>query len=263
MIPFIDSDKDSLEATKTHLLQSLRFPVIAVLAIWGAHILRLFFLEDAADYGNIPRTFYGLRGIVLSPLVHGSWAHLMSNTIPLFVLTALTFYFYRRVAQSAFWMIYFITGILVWFFARQVSHVGASGVVYGLVAFMFWNGIFRRSMRSIILSLMVLFFYSGMFAGIVPDQPGVSWESHLLGSLAGVFTAFWFKAQLEEDEVGKEVAFSGEQYLEKQSFLPPGIFEKTKFQRWQEAQEAARLRAEEEARRNQQPPFPPFWFTSY
>lgn len=242
MNPLIDSDVDSLNLSQKHFTGSLRFPVIAVFSIWLAHFIRLGLSEDASDYGIIPRTVFGLRGIVTAPLVHGGWAHLLSNTLPLFVLSALVFYFYKKVALRAFWIIYFLTGILVWIFARMVSHVGASGVVYGLVSFLFWNGIFRRSARSIILALVVLFFYSGMFMGILPNEIGVSWESHLLGSISGVFAAFWFKSELEDDEVMKRNPYEDEQYLEKQSFLPPAIFDKTKAERRAEAEaEAHRL----------------------
>ncbi len=259
MNPLIDSDVDSLNLSQKHFTASLRFPVIAVVAIWVAHLLRLGLSEEASDYGIIPRTVFGLRGIVTAPLVHGSWAHLLSNTLPLFVLSALAFYFYKKAALRAFWMIYFMTGVLVWIFARMVSHIGASGVVYGLVAFLFWNGIFRRSVRSVILALVVLFFYSGMFMGILPNEEGVSWESHLLGSISGVFAAFWFKGELEDDEIERKNPFADEQFAEKQLFLPPGIFHKTKAQRRAEAEEAAR-QAHEAWLRQQQTGFPgDFW----
>ena len=261
MNPLIDSDRDSLTLSQKHFTDSLRFPVIALLSIWVAHLIRLGLDEDAGDFGIIPLTIYGIRGIVTSPLVHGSWTHILSNSLPLFVLSALSFYFYKKVALRAFWMIYFLTGIFVWIFARtQVSHVGASGVVYGLVAFLFWNGIFRRSARSVILSLVVLFFYSGMFMGILPNEPGVSWESHLLGSISGVFAAFWFKGQLEDDEIVKKSPFADEQYMEKQYFLQPGVFAKTKAERLEEARAEAQRLAHEAWLRQQQSGFPGgFW----
>lgn len=253
MNPLIDSDVDSIGITKRHFTDSLVFPVVAVAAIWIAHLIRLFFGWDAGVYGIYPRTEWGLRGIVTSPLVHGSWAHLASNTLPLFVLSALSFYFYRKVALRAFWMIYFLTGIFVWLFARPVWHIGASGVVYGLVAFLFWNGIFRRSARSIILSLVVLFFYSGMFAGILPNEQGISWESHLLGGISGIIAAFWYKGEMEDEEVTRKNPFADEQLREKQLFIPPGTFEKTKAQRIAEAQaEAERLAREAWERQQQQ-----------
>lgn len=254
MRSIFDSESDSLGLTQRHFYDSLRFPLAAVVFLWLVHIYLSFVGADPGMYGIMPRRLWGLRGIVTAPLVHGSWEHLLSNSFPLFVLSAICLYFYRKVAMRAFWMIYFLTGISVWLLARSVLHIGASGVVYGLVAFIFWNGIFRRSLRSIILALIVMVFYSGMFLGILPDQEGISWESHLLGSLSGIFASFWFKGELEDDELEKHDPFADERNQEQQYFLPRDAFDKTKAQR--------AIEAEEEARRRQQENntfFPPFW----
>lgn len=243
MQAFIDSENDSLEATREQFVESVRMATAAVLTIWIFYIFQWLSGGEWGEWGVYPRRIWGMTGIVTAPLVHGSWGHLFSNTPPLFALTGLTFYFYKKVAARAFWMIYLLTGLAVWLLARPVYHIGASGVVYGLVAFIFWNGIFRRSIRSIVLALIVMVFYSGMFMGVLPDQEGVSWESHLLGSLAGVFASFWFKNELEEDEHEHHRHVFGEEE-EKQFFLPRDIFEMTKTER-----EAARIAAEEDARR--------------
>jgi len=250
----LESDSDSLGLTRRHFMESLRFPILAVAFLWLVHLWQMVDMFDPGMYGIMSRRIWGLRGIVTGPLVHGSWKHLISNSVPLFVLTFMSFYFYRKVAMQAFWLIYFLTGISVWLFARPVSHIGASGVVYGLVAFIFWNGIFRRSLRSIILAAVVMLLYSGMFMGVLPDQEGISWESHLLGSLVGIFVAYYFKAELEEEEaVSHSDSFADDRNEEKKHFLPADIFEKTKSQRaWE---------VEEEARRQNESSdfFPPFW----
>lgn len=254
-----DSESDSLHLTRQHLLESLRFPTLAVLLIWAVHFWQTMDGFDPGAFGVMSRRLWGLRGIVTAPLVHGSWKHLISNTVPLFVLTFITLYFYRKVAMRAFWLIYFLTGAAVWLFARPVSHIGASGVIYGLVAFMFWNGIFRQSLRSIVLAGIVMLLYSGMFLGILPEQEGISWESHLIGSLAGIFAAFLFKGELEDEE-SKELhdPFAEERLQEKVRFLPPDIFDKTKAERLAEAQ---RILEEEEAKKRENNPFGggPFW----
>jgi membrane associated rhomboid family serine protease len=242
----IDQDADGFELTKRHFLESIRFPTIAVLVLWGIHLYQEIGGWDPGMYGIMSRRLWGLQGILTGPLVHGSWGHLISNTIPLFILMAMTTYFYRKVARRAFWMIYFLTGASVWLFARNVSHIGASGVVYGLVAFIFWNGIFRRSVRSIMLAAIVILLYSGMFAGVLPDQEGVSWESHLLGSIVGIFTSFWYKSTLEDEELEKAHAYAIASETEKQYFLPRDAFELTKMERQALAEaeaEAARQRA--------------------
>lgn len=255
MKSILESESDSLEITRRHFYESMRFPLVAIVAIWLAHLYQVSAGFDPGEYGIMSRRFWGLRGIVTGPLVHGSWGHLISNTFPLFVLTIISLYFYRKVAMRAFWMIYILTGLAVWLFARPVSHIGASGIVYGLVAFIFWNGIFRRSLRSIMLAAIVMLLYSGMFMGILPDQEGISWESHLLGSLVGIFTSFWFKEELEDDEAERHDPFADERNAEKQSFLPPDIFDKTKAVRAAEAEEEALRRQQEQ----NSPWVPPFW----
>jgi membrane associated rhomboid family serine protease len=257
--PLIDSDTDSLAMTRQHFLDSLRFPLIAVMVLWAVHIYQVWLEFDPGLYGIIPRWRYGLRGIVTAPLMHGGWKHLISNTFPMFILSGLTFFFYRKVAWRAFWVIYFGTGLSVWLFSPRVnvSHIGASGVVYGLLSFLFFNGIFRRSLRSVILASIVLFLYSGMFEGILPNQPGISWESHLWGGLVGIMTSFWFKSELEDEEmVAVKDPFADERNLEKEYFLPRDAFETTKLERQAAAEEAARRAAEDNDFRQF---FPPFW----
>ncbi|MEI6411732.1 MAG: rhomboid family intramembrane serine protease [Bacteroidota bacterium] len=250
----LDSESDSLEITRRHFYESLRFPFFIIFTIWLIHFYQTVAYWDPAAYGIMSRRIWGLPGIITGPMVHGSWKHLISNTFPLFVLTALAMYFYKKVAMRAFWMIYFMTGVSVWLLARPVSHIGASGIVYGLVSFIFWNGIFRRSLRSIILAIVVMLVYSGMFLGILPDQEGISWESHLLGSLAGIFASFWFKGELEEDELERPDPFADERGMEKQYYLPRDAFDKTKAERAAE-EEALRLREQQGDDRF----FPPYW----
>jgi len=257
---FIDSETDSLELTRKHFYDSIRFPLFVVAMIWLVQLYQWVSGFDPGMYGIMSRRIWGLQGILTGPLVHGSWGHLASNSLPLFVLTAMTLYFYRKVAMRSFWTIYLLTGLSVWLFARPVSHIGASGIVYGLVSFIFWNGIFRRSLRSIMLAAIVMILYSGMFMGILPEQEGISWESHLLGSLVGIFTSFWFKSELEEEEAHPDDPFADERNQEKQYFLPRDIFEKTKAERFAEA-EARRLEAEKEQSSGDEHQrfFPPFW----
>jgi membrane associated rhomboid family serine protease len=249
-----EDESDGLELTRRHFLESIRFPAFAVLALWIVHTYQVLAEWDPGDYGVISRRMYGLSGILTGPMVHGSWEHLASNSVPLFVLTVICLYFYKKVAMRAFWIIYLLTGFAVWLLARQVSHIGASGVVYGLLAFVFWNGIFRRSIRSIILALLVMLLYSGMFMGVLPDQEGVSWESHLLGSMMGILTSFWFKGELEDDELDRHDPFADERNQEKEHFLPRDIFDKTKAQRALEEEEARRQREQQNDTFS-----PPFW----
>ena len=169
--------------------ESLSFPLTLLIVIWGVHIYFELSGMEKAYYGIFPRELWGARGILTAPLTHGSWAHIISNSAPLLFLSFLLFYFYSRIAVPAFALIYILTGIAVWLFARPVYHIGASGVVYGLVSFIFWSGIFRKQVRSIILALIVTVLYSGMFLGVLPNEDGISWESHLLGAVVGIVVA--------------------------------------------------------------------------
>lgn len=205
--------------------RSLKITTLTVLLLWSVHLFQFFTLSDFGNLGIFPRTDFGLKGIFFSPWVHGSWSHLMSNTPPLFALMTLILFFYRRISFPAIFIIYFLTGSLVWIFGRQVFHIGASGVLYGLVAFVFWLGIFRRNVRSIALAILVGFYYGSMIFGIFPGQEGISWESHLLGAIAGMITALLFKNTEEEEDIQARERKRILEKHEKTFFLPRETFD--------------------------------------
>jgi len=169
--------------------ESLVFPIRFVFILWAVYALGLILPFDLALLGIYPRSFQGMIGILLAPLVHGNMLHLISNTLPLLVLGIILFLFYDRIARKVFFQCYFFTNILVWIFARPSLHIGASGLVYGLASFLIFFGMFRKDFRSIVISLIILVLYGGLVYGIFPQQPGVSWESHLMGALVGLATA--------------------------------------------------------------------------
>ena len=224
---------------KQKFRESLLLPLWLIAILWAIQLFQSLTGTDFGVYGVFPRESFGLRGILFSPLIHSGWPHLLSNTPPLFMLSAIVLFFYRRIAIQGFIMIYLLTGMAVWLFARDNAfHIGASGVVYGLVAFVFWNGIFRRNLKSIVLALIVVFYYGSMFMGILHNgEANISWESHLLGALAGIFTSFWFKNVIEKDE--ERPAYSWEQEPEEEGeyFLSRDAFEKTKQERQREKEE--------------------------
>lgn len=171
------------------LLTPLCFPAV----LWIVHISSLFVSENFSKLGLLPRNLVGLLGIITAPLIHADFSHLISNTIPLLILGWIIFTFYRKVAYLLFIFIYLVTGLLVWIFARQVYHIGASGIVYGFVSFLFFSGIFRRDNISITLALIITFLYGGLVWGILPGMEGISWESHLFGGIAGLIAAYLFR----------------------------------------------------------------------
>ena len=161
--------------------------------MWMVHLISLSLNLDLSRMGILPRDMIGILGIISGPVVHANFSHLLSNTMPLLILGWTIFFFYSKVSYKSFIVIYVLTGLFVWLFARQVYHIGASGIVYGFVSFLFFSGIFRRDNKSIAIALIVTFLYGGIVWGVLPGQKGISWESHLFGGIAGIITAFIFR----------------------------------------------------------------------
>ena len=168
-------------------------PLIFPVLLWIIHLVSLLLNQDLSRLGLLPRKPVGLLGIITSPLIHGDFSHLISNTIPLIILGWIIFNFYNKISYLLFLFIYLLTGLLVWIFARQVYHIGASGIVYGFVSFLFFSGIFRRDNKSIALALVITFLYGGLVWGILPGLEGISWESHLFGAITGLIAAYMFR----------------------------------------------------------------------
>lgn len=162
--------------------------------MWLAYTIEFFYHIDLGWLGIKPRTFTGLIGILTAPLIHGNLVHLVSNTLPLLFLGSILFYFYPRIGGAVFMRCYLITNLLVWLFSPRVSyHIGASGLVYGLSAFLIFFGLLRRDFWSLLISIVVMAMYGGIFYGVFPGNPHVSWESHLAGAIVGLTSAIPFQ----------------------------------------------------------------------
>lgn len=144
-------------------------------------------------YGIYPRTFKGLIGIVCGPFIHGSLKHIFNNSVPLFVLSTALFYFYRKIRWKVLLLGLILTGLLTWIIGRPSLHIGASGVVYMLVAFLFFKGIFSKQFQLIALALIVVFLYGGLLWYVFPINEAISWEGHLSGFFVGLLFAFLYK----------------------------------------------------------------------
>lgn len=196
--------------------------------MWVMHIIKVVGGFNWDIYGIYPRDPDGVVGIIMAPLLHGGFKHLSSNTIPLFLMFTLISLFYPKVSKISFIAIYLITGISVWFFGRSVYHIGASGVVYGLISFVFWSGIFRKNIKSVILSIVIVFLYSGYVVGVLPGQPGISWESHLLGALAGVLVAFVVRNIKENHEIEDQRKEQYSEHYIENYFFERDVFDENK-----------------------------------
>ena len=171
----------------------IRWPLFFVILLWIIELLSVYFDYRLLWLGVIPRTISGIPGIFFSPFIHGNYEHLLSNTLPLLVVGSGLIYFYGEIAKSVLLMIWFFTGFWVWLAARQESHIGASGLIYGLVCFLFLSGILRKDTRLLAVSLLVTFLYGSLVWGILPVDQSISWESHLFGSIAGFFCAVYYR----------------------------------------------------------------------
>lgn len=172
--------------------QSLLITLVFVGTLWLVTGIETLARLDFGFLGILPRSAEGALGIFTGPLVHGSLAHLYSNSVPLALLCFGLFYLHSRIGLEVFLIIYFFSGLFVWISARDAYHIGSSGIVYGLVAFLFFMGVLARDYRSVLLAVLVVVFYGGMFYGLVPSDGDLSWESHLFGALTGLFCAFYF-----------------------------------------------------------------------
>lgn len=171
-------------------------PLIAVISIWTVYWMELRFQINLNEYGIYPQKISGLQGIFFSPFIHGSLEHLYNNTIPLAILTAALFYFYRGIAFKILLIGTLAAGLFTWAVGRPSFHIGASGVIYLMASFIFFKGIFTKHYRLVALSLIVVFVYGSMLWYIFPVKDGISWEGHLGGFLTGLALAVFTKSTL-------------------------------------------------------------------
>jgi membrane associated rhomboid family serine protease len=176
------------------------YPIFFVLTIWLVFWFEVRFGYNFSTYGIYPQTLKGLRGVVLSPFIHGSIQHLYHNTIPLFVLSMALFYFYRHIAWKVLLFGILVSGFLTWCIARPSYHIGVSGLIYVLVSFIFFKGVFAKHYRLIALSLLVVFVYGSMIWYALPLEEGVSWEGHLAGLITGLLFALIFRKAIAKPE---------------------------------------------------------------
>jgi membrane associated rhomboid family serine protease len=147
--------------------------------------------EQLDQDGIVPRTAHGFEGILWAPLLHGGWAHLIANTLPflIFGFLVLANGIGRFVAVTA--VVWLLGGLGVWLVAPpDVPHIGMSGVIFGWLTYLLVRGFFARSGTQIVLAVVLFLLWGGVLLGVLPGQPGVSWQGHLFGALAGVFAAW-------------------------------------------------------------------------
>ena len=140
--------------------------------------------------GIYPRNVFGLPGIATSPFIHGDLAHLIFNSIPLFILMNFVLIQGRPVFYKVSIVIILLTGIACWIFARKSFHIGASGVVMGYFSYLLINAYHQPTIMSIVLGGVCLYYFAGLFTQLFPQDKTVSWEAHVFGFLAGIVASY-------------------------------------------------------------------------
>lgn len=178
---------------KSKFIQALFIPVIFILIMWCVKIIELKLGVSFIQYGVFPNKINGLKGILCSPFIHQDYTHLINNTYPILILGGFLFFSYRKIAIQIFILLFFISGLFLWFIGRESFHIGASGIIYALSSFLFFSGLIRKNSNLSALSLIVVFLYGSMFWGMIPSNTSVSWEGHFSGFLAGILLAIIYR----------------------------------------------------------------------
>lgn len=209
-------------------LEAIVFPVAILLTMWLIHLLGLVLNWELYHYGVLPRTVDGLKGIFFMPWIHSTqdFSHILNNSLPILFLSSTVIFFYRDIALKVLLISWVATGIGVWIIARNHGsyHIGMSGVIYALAAFVFVSGVRRKYLPLQAMALFVAFLYGGMIWGVFPTEERISWEGHLSGLIIGAVLAVLFakkgpqapKFQYEiEKEMGIEPPDLEAEYWEK------------------------------------------------
>lgn len=172
-------------------MKNILLPLKFLGIIWVVFIINSVTPFDLNKYGLLPRTESGLIGIFTAPFLHADLGHIMSNSVPLFVLLTVTSVFYSKRIYSVIFFTVVIGGVFEWIFARTAYHVGASGLIYGLVGFLTFSGIFQKKVIPFLVAIPIgLIYGTTMWMGMLPTQcSSISWEGHLFGAIGGAITA--------------------------------------------------------------------------
>ena len=175
--------------------QNLQTALAVVAILWLVYFINFILPVDLRFYGLRPRQLDGLTGIIFTPFLHVDLRHLIANSGVLFVLLTVSLSFSRKLTFRALWIIISVGGGLVWLSGKEGTiHIGASGVIFGLIGFLMCLGLFRRDWKALIISLAILLLYGGALQSLFIYVPGISWTGHLFGFISGVLAAWWTRA---------------------------------------------------------------------
>ena len=193
------------KAERRKFLGSLIVPLLIVAVMWVVKIIEVSLNADFGRYGVTPHTAHGLIGIFTLPFLHGSWEHLLSNSVPILVLGTALYYCYPTLANRVLLITYLASGLITWCIGNPEStHIGASALVYGLNLFLIASGFIRGNRMLIVISLIMVFLYGSFIWGMIPSlaiPQNISWEGHLSGAIIGVLLAVFLRKEGPQKEV--------------------------------------------------------------
>lgn len=171
------------------LSKSILYSIFATIILWCLKSAEILFDLNLSFMGLVPLELAGMLGILTAPLIHGSLEHIFNNTFAILILASFLYYGYPKSWWRVLSLVWILSGIGVWLFARHANHIGASGVTHGLFFFLFLASIFRRDKSSVAIMMIAFLLYGGMTMTIFPREEGISFEYHFFGALAGVIAA--------------------------------------------------------------------------
>ncbi|CAM3952733.1 rhomboid family intramembrane serine protease [Flavobacterium cucumis] len=206
-------------------------PLFFVLTLWSVFWYELQFQDNLSHFGIYPREVYGLKGILFSPFLHGDIEHLANNSVALLVMLPILRYFYKEQSFVVLFLGILFSGLGTWLLGRPSYHIGASGLIYVLVSFIFFKGIFTKYYRLVALSFTIVILYGGSVWYMFPNvKEGISWEGHLAGFFVGLALALVLKTpqfskpffyEWEKPDFNPELDPFMKNFDEKGNFSPP------------------------------------------
>jgi membrane associated rhomboid family serine protease len=183
--------------------QQIPLLIGCVALLWGIECVNMLLGHRLNQWGILPRTLTGLVGIPLSPFLHGSFTHLILNTVPLVTLGSLVAFYGTRVFLTVSLWIVLLSGAALWLLGRSAYHVGASSVIFGYFGYLVARGWYERSVIALLVALLTLMLYGSIVWGVLPTRFYISWEGHLFGLLAGVLVARFTSPQRRDPPLPK------------------------------------------------------------
>ena len=175
--------------------QNLRIAIGMVATLWAVYFINMVTLLDLRQFGLVPRQTTGLWGIATAPFLHIDIQHLSANSGVLFILLIISLSYSRSMAFKALSMIMLLGGAMVWLLGKGGAvHIGASGIIFGLIGFLMCLGLFQRDWKALLISIVITILYGGALYSLLIYIPGTSWSGHVFGFLAGVLAAWWLRS---------------------------------------------------------------------